>query len=381
MLLQQHECKASRANLLRRHPEKMLPISPHESLWPLTSHQPLATCSDIDLFQGFLSLSIQPLFTTALAFRFDPQMALVQPTAEQSVIIRQELREPENADEITRDIAAIREWLEKQPHLPKDMDDGRLRTFLRGCKFSLEKVKKKLDMYYTMRNAVPEFFNDRDIDRPELKEIMDNCHVPPLPNLTPNGRRVTILRASDKDIPTPSASESMKLVMMIGDVRLAEESVGVAGDVFIFDAVAASPKHLPKFTPQILKKFFICVQEAYPAKIKEIHIINVSPLVDSLVNFVKPFLKEKIRNRIYMHSNIDDLYKYVPKNILPSEYGGDAGSIVAINEAWREKLRTYTPWFKEQEKSKANEALRPGAPKTADDLFGMDGTFRKLTID
>lgn len=37
--------------------------------------------------------------------------------------------------------------------------------------------------------------------------------------------------------------------------------------------------------------------------------------------------------------------------------------------------------FKEQESKKANEALRPGAPKTADDLFGMDGTFRKLTID
>lgn len=50
-------------------------------------------------------------------------------------------------------------------------DDARLRTFLRGCKFSLEKVKKKLDMYYTMRNAVPEFFANRDVDRPELAEI------------------------------------------------------------------------------------------------------------------------------------------------------------------------------------------------------------------
>lgn len=52
-----------------------------------------------------------------------------------------------------------------------------------------------------------------------------------------------------------------------------------------------------------------------------------------------------------------------------------------FTEQWRQKLRSYTPWFKEQENSKANESLRPGAPKTADDLFGMDGTFRKLTID
>jgi hypothetical protein len=52
-------------------------------------------------------------------------------------------------------------------------DDQRILTFLRGCKFSLEKVKRKLDMYFTMRTAVPEFFNDRDVTRPELKEILD----------------------------------------------------------------------------------------------------------------------------------------------------------------------------------------------------------------
>jgi hypothetical protein len=52
-------------------------------------------------------------------------------------------------------------------------DDQRIMTFLRGCKFSLQKVKRKLDMYFTMRAAVPEFFKDRDVTRPELKEILD----------------------------------------------------------------------------------------------------------------------------------------------------------------------------------------------------------------
>jgi hypothetical protein len=28
-------------------------------------------------------------------------------------------------------------------------------------------------MYYTMRNAIPEFFMDRDINKPELAEILD----------------------------------------------------------------------------------------------------------------------------------------------------------------------------------------------------------------
>lgn len=282
-------------------------------------------------------------------------MSLVQPTGDMSAKIREELREPGSAEAIDRDVAAIKEWLEKQPHLPKDMgkekhsirflrnvvininkclmmaDDGRLRTFLRGCKFSPEKVKQKLDMYYTMRNAVPEFFSNRDMNRPELAQIMDIVDMPPLPGLTPNGRRVVCLRAVDKGNLPDNVADGMKLAMMIGDIRLLEEKVGVAGDVYILDASVASPVHFAKFTPALVKKFLVCVQEAYPVKLKEVHVINISPIVDTIVNFVKPFLKEKIRDRIHIHSSLEDLYKFVPKEMLPTEYGGDAGSIIELN--------------------------------------------------
>lgn len=155
--------------------------------------------------------------------------------------------------------------------------------------------------------------------------------MPPLPGLTPNGRRVSILRGEDKNVPTPSVSETMKLLLMLGDIRLFEEHVGVAGDIFIFDAAFATPSHFAKFTPSLVKKFLICAQEAYPVKLKEIHVINISPLVDTIHNFVKPFLKEKIRQRIHMHSSYETLYKFVPKQMLPSEYGGDQPSIKVIN--------------------------------------------------
>ncbi|KYN22850.1 Alpha-tocopherol transfer protein-like protein [Trachymyrmex cornetzi] len=306
-------------------------------------------------------------------------MLLIQPTEEMSKQIRVELNE--NVATRDKDLEMIKEWLAKQPHLPKFDDDQRIMTFLRGCKFSLEKCKRKLDMYFTMRAIVPEFFSNRDITRPSLQEIVKLVHIPPLPGLTYKGCRVIVMRGIDKDVPTPNIPEAMKIVFMIGDIRLKEEEHGVAGDVYILDAAVATPIHFAKFTPPVVKKFLVCAMEAYPVKLKEVHVINISPLVDTILNFVKPFLKEKIRNRIFMHSDIKTLYDYIPREILPAEYGGDAGPIQNIHDMWMKKLEDYGPWFAEQEAMKTNEALRPGKPKTQDDLFGLDGSFRQLSID
>ncbi|CAG5047573.1 unnamed protein product [Parnassius apollo] len=309
----------------------------------------------------------------------DTKMTLEQPTGEMWQKIREELNEkPENN---ARDLAHIKEWLKQEPHLPDEFDDQCIMTFLRGCKFSLEKTKRKLDMYFTMRTAVPEFYENRDVTRPELQEIVKVVQIPPLPGLTPDGRRVVVMRGLDKEGQTPIVADAFKLALMMGDVRLTEEKEGVAGDIYILDASVVTPTHFAKFTPALIKKFFVCVQEAYPVKLKQIHVINVSPLVDKIVNFVKPFLKEKIRERIFLHSDTNDLYKYVPKEMLPTEYGGNAGSMDELHNAWMKKLEEYKDWFAEQEKYKANEALRPGKPTNYDELFGIDGSFRQLVID
>lgn len=50
--------------------------------------------------------------------------------------------------------------------------DQWLLAFLRGSKFSLERSKEKLDMYYTMRTIVPEIFANRDPLEPKIQEIL-----------------------------------------------------------------------------------------------------------------------------------------------------------------------------------------------------------------
>ncbi|GBP00809.1 Alpha-tocopherol transfer protein-like [Eumeta japonica] len=305
---------------------------------------------------------------------------LEQPSGEMWQRIRVELKEDVNTRD--RDLQHIKDWLKKEPHLPDEWDDGRLMTFLRGCSFSLEKCKRKLDMYFTMRAAVPEFFADRDISRPELKQLMlHKVQGPALPGLTPNGRRVIICRGTDSKLDTQEITDTLKLALMIGDVRLGEEVEGVAGDVYVLDSAVLGPSLLAKLSPSIIKKFMLIIQEAYPVKLKEVHIVNASPIIDRFISFVKPFLKEKIRKRIFIHTNIETLYEYVPKEMLPEEYGGTVSNMDSLNDAWIKILEEYKEWFVRQEKIKANESLRPGKPTDYDELFGIDGSFRQLNID
>ncbi|XP_045770616.1 alpha-tocopherol transfer protein-like [Maniola jurtina] len=305
---------------------------------------------------------------------------LVHPTEELSEKIRIELKEDVTTRD--RDLAAIKEWLRKEPHLPDEWEDNPLMTFLRGSSFSLEKCKRKLDMYFTMRAACPEFFTNRDATSPELREVLKSkLQGPPLPGLTPNGRRVTICRGLYPGLDSQQITDTFKLALMIGDIRLVEEIVGVAGDIYVLDGAVLGPSLLAKLSPSVIKKFMICVQEAYPVKLKEVHIINTSPVVERFVNFVKPFLKEKIRKRIFIHKELKDLYKYIPQEMLPNEYGGEIGSMDDLQAKWTQKLIEYREWFKMQDSLVANESLRPGKPTNYDELFGIDGSFRQLAID
>ncbi|XP_049942692.1 retinol-binding protein pinta-like [Schistocerca serialis cubense] len=101
------------------------------------------------------------------------QMSYRQISPELQAIAQKNLNEdPKRRDE---DIKHIKEWLKKQPHLKARDDDQWILTFLRGCKFSLEKTKHKLDMFYTMRSALPEIFINRDPFSPIAQKYLNSA--------------------------------------------------------------------------------------------------------------------------------------------------------------------------------------------------------------
>lgn len=87
----------------------------------------------------------------------------------QEIAIRELNETPER---ISDDVTALRDWVEKQPHLRSRTSDQFLIAFLRGSKFSLEKAKHKIDRYYTMQALIPEVFRNKLVDDPKVLEII-----------------------------------------------------------------------------------------------------------------------------------------------------------------------------------------------------------------
>jgi hypothetical protein len=50
-------------------------------------------------------------------------------------------------------------------------------------------------------------------------------------------------------------------------------------------------------------------------------------------------------------------------------------------EAWVAKLDAYNDWYLAEAEFKVDESKRPGKPKTQQDLFGLEGSFRQLNVD
>uniref|UniRef100_A0A336M9G9 CSON013966 protein n=1 Tax=Culicoides sonorensis TaxID=179676 RepID=A0A336M9G9_CULSO len=290
----------------------------------------------------------------------------------------------EKPERLQEDVAALRSWIEKTPYLKARTDDQTLVNILRACKFSLEKAKTKVDSYYTVRTAFSEVFTNRYPITDRMIEIMRLGIILPLPlTETPDSPRIVLGRIGCYDPTKYDLPELFKSTLLITDtMQWLDDNIIIAGQVSLMDCQGLSMAHLSKFNPLFMKKMSMTFQEGNPARIKGLHYVNTPSVFMTFFNVFKSFLNEKVKSRVHLYGdNMEELHKNIPKRLLPTEYGGDAGTIAEITEYWVQKVLEHADYFKEESNYGTDEKKRPGRPKTAENLFGLEGSFRQLSFD
>lgn len=85
---------------------------------------------------------------------------------------------------------------------------------------------------------------------------------------------------------------------------------------------------------------------------------------------------------MHIHTTNDTLAKFIPVEALPCDCGGKSKPLKEQQEEQLKNIENNREWFLNDEATnRVNEALRVGKSKSATDLFGVEGSFKKLEID
>jgi len=237
-----------------------------------------------------------------------------------------------------------------------------------------------------MRTALPEFFSGWDPFKPELQAALNTGTFLPLLEYDQKCRKVIVLRPFAFDPLLLSAVDIEKSNFMISEVMgILDETTFITGIVLIIDLEGFNLNHLIHRPLGIIKKYMRFNQDALPCHPKSVNFIRMPRSFAATYRIISGFATDKIKKRFKVHrvdSSFNSLYKEVPPSILPRDYGGDGPSFSELTGYWKGKVEQHSDFLARMEKSvRADESKRPGKPKTSKELFGIEGSFRKLEID
>lgn len=145
-----------------------------------------------------------------------------------------------------------------------------------------------------------------------------------MPNRDQFGRRILVIELGKnwkhKEV---SLDEVFKGNVLFSEAALLENDTQVHGCVVIFDMNGLSMTQAMQFTPGFAKRIVDWLQDAVALRIKAIHIINQPTIFNLVFKLFKPFLREKLKNRIHFHAtDRESLHKHMSPKFLPPIYGG-----------------------------------------------------------
>lgn len=260
----------------------------------------------------------------------------------------------ETEESRTKALHHIEQWSVLNAHYHIKNDKLSLLQFLRGCKFDLDRTKRKLIDFYTMRRDIPEWYHNRIPSLPEIQELAKlGVFIPLRKNF--NNQLIVIIRTAVHNPRIHSQNDVFKTGNMILDTALKDnEEAQIYGIVAIFDMTGVGIRHANALTPTIIKKAVRSWQNYY-CRPKRLDFVNAPFYINVVLKIFKSFMSEKMRKRVEVHfDGFESLHKIVSKSVLPKEYGGEGESLADLGEYWRCKILENHEWFVEDEKHKAD---------------------------
>jgi len=217
-------------------------------------------------------------------------------------------------------------------------DDAFFLSFLRAKKFRQEKALKCLQNYHKVRVEYSEVFDK--VDSPVLlKPYFDKHIMYYIPEKAKDGAAVMLYRPGllDENV---DMHDLMAYSVLSIEKALQDEAVQICGLRSIEDLNNFNMKIFLKVSVKDIARMNKIWTEAMPLRFKAAHLLNEGKVYDVLMAMMKPFMKQKLLDRILLHgSDYDTLHKYVDPSFLPPYLNGTGAEPEVAGKVWNDILR------------------------------------------
>ncbi|XP_060565184.1 alpha-tocopherol transfer protein-like isoform X2 [Ruditapes philippinarum] len=299
-------------------------------------------------------------------------------TLSDELIVKAEEELNEKAEWRARDIQALREMILKKPELKIRTDDAYLLRFLRAKKFDYDRAFNLIMKHFSMRADEKNKQLFDNLLPSTVKHVLDAGVTGVLPHRDKQGRRVMIFRPGKWD-PSKYAIDDIFRANFISLTKLVEDDkTQITGIIMIVDLDDLGLNHAKNISPFYAKKISGLLQDSFPMRFKGIHYVNEPVIFDMIFAVIRPFMKQKILDRIHFHgTKYEELSEFIEPQYIPSEYRGSGPPFT--NEEWTKTLLSSEDEFIKEARYGLVKALgKPEITCKDETLDCLAGSYRNI---
>ncbi|KAI5642235.1 CRAL/TRIO domain-containing protein [Phthorimaea operculella] len=234
----------------------------------------------------------------------------------------------------------------------------------------MEKAKKLIDTHFTMRTSMTTLFKNRFFDD-KIERVLNVMLLQPLPRRTKDGYAIFYTRMIDCNPQLFNHLDSSRAMAMAFEIWQYEEGTW-PGLVMVSDMAGLTFGHMFRMQMSVQQQMLSFLQEAFLAKLKQVHVLNAPGYIDTIMAMCKPFMKKSLLDMIHIHrTGATDLEEYLPLEAFPKEAGGSWKTVDECKEEVIAKFRASAELFDLSNKKVVDESKRPGKAKST----GFFGSF------
>lgn len=206
-------------------------------------------------------------------------------------------------------------------------DDSFILRFLNARKNSVPDSFELMANYYSYRQRNRQLFENFVAQDIGIQQALRDGFPGVLPQRDRKGRCVLVIFTANWDHCAYSLEVIYRALLLTMERLIEKPRNQLNGFVVVVDWSEFSFRQSSSLNPRVLKLMIEGLQDCFPARFKGIHFISQPWYVEAALTVIRPFLKEKTKDKIFLHgNNLSTLHDYVAKDILPAELGGEAPS-------------------------------------------------------